>query len=712
MAPSGDPAPWYRRTFVGMEVGPSPESELDPEDAEFARHLSGSEVVEQQLRIGSEYLVVWARDPEFAYYDSRLCPKAPGLGDRDFLRECVDAARGRGLPIIAYCRVQHEGYCWRQHPEWRMVGCDGKEKRNQLCLNSGYAEFIKQVALEMLGYGVQGFHFDMLDLSFGEPHGCYCATNCQPRFLREYGVPMPTPPCSATWDEPWDRVLEFLYNTVERFEDDVRRAILAQAPGVSLDFNYHGRPPHSWHTGQRPVQHARPSDFVTGETGTHLVGAQTGLLVEFLRAAKPDSIGQAVIVRGVHGNHEHTTRPVNDFRWEVCTHLAHGGTVTVIDKTTYDGRLTPVFYDRLGEVFGEVGRRRAHFGQPPLREVGLFYSHRVRDWYGREDPYRYHGAFYGAQGALGAEHIPYGVVLDEGLSAEVLARFPVIYAPQAAILSEAEVGLLGAYVAGGGGLLLTGLCGLYDRMGAERPGSAVEELAGVRLVGRPPALDHWVRLTGGGGTPPGLVRGLRTDWPFLAYGPAAVFEAAGAAAYGELLEGQRTLRQRRGEARVRVPGSPGAVVGPAVFERAQGRGRVLLVPCSPDAALTSDYALPEDRRWIGNLVRHLHPEPEVEVEAPVFVEAVPTRAEGEAALRVHLIAHAMPGAFSGPQWTAGALVRLVRMEDAPMYRAVVRTRAEYGRVEVLGERTQWRRLGPREVELTVQDVHEAVILRP
>ena len=701
--------PWYRRTLVGMEVGPSPESELDPEDGEFASRLSGTAVVAEQLRIGSEYLVVWARDPEFAYYDSHLCPKAPGLGSRDFLRECVEAARGSGLPIIAYCRVQHEGYCWRHHPEWRMVGCDGKEKRNQLCLNSGYAEFIKQVSQEMLAYGVQGFHFDMLDLSFGEPHGCYCATNCRPRFEREYGVSMPKPPCGDTWDESWDRVLEFLYNSVERFEEDVRRAILAQAPDVSIDFNYHGRPPHSWHTGQRPVQHARPSDFVTGETGTHLVGAQTGLLVEFLHAAKPTSVGQAVIVRGVHGNHEHTTRPTNDFRWEVCTHLAHGGTVTVIDKTTYDGRLTPVFYDRLGEVFHEVGHKREHFGQEPLREVGLFYSHRVRDWFGRQEPYRYHGPFYGAQGALVGEHIPYGVVLDEGLTLESLAKFPVVYAPHAAILSESEVELLGAYVAGGGGLLLTGPCGLYDRMGVARQRSVIEELAGVRFVRDRVEPDHWVRLGADGGTPAGLLRGLRTDWPFLAYGPAAVFEAAGATAYGEMLGGQRTLRQRRGEARVRVPGSPGSVVGPAVFERKHGRGTVVFAPCSPDGALTSNYALPEDRYLIRNLVRHLHPEPEVEVDAPVFVEAVPTRAEGDAVLRVHLIGHALPGAYSGPE---RSLIGPARMEDAVMYRAVIRTRGVYADVEVLDAGTSWRRLGPHKVEVTVQDVHETVVLRP
>jgi hypothetical protein len=51
---------------------------------------------------------------------SDLLPKAPGLKDRDPLREAVDEASKHDLPLIAYCVVQQNGHCLAEHPEWEM----------------------------------------------------------------------------------------------------------------------------------------------------------------------------------------------------------------------------------------------------------------------------------------------------------------------------------------------------------------------------------------------------------------------------------------------------------------------------------------------------------------------------------------------------------------------------------------------------------------
>src|SRR5690348_2945660 len=80
--PSVPPTPavsWYRGTLVGMEVGPTgAQSGVDPEDAEYASRFSGREIVEAAVAANAEYLVIWAKDGEFAYYDSHIAPKAPG----------------------------------------------------------------------------------------------------------------------------------------------------------------------------------------------------------------------------------------------------------------------------------------------------------------------------------------------------------------------------------------------------------------------------------------------------------------------------------------------------------------------------------------------------------------------------------------------------------------------------------------------------------
>lgn len=87
--------------------------------------------------------------------------------------------------------------------------------------------------------------------------------------------------------------------------------------------------------------------------------------------------------------HDQTTRPLNDMRWEMFTLLAHGAFVTMIDKTAFDGWLDPIAYDRIGELLGEARTKRRHFGQRPVREVGIFVSARTRDWMARDEPTKY-----------------------------------------------------------------------------------------------------------------------------------------------------------------------------------------------------------------------------------------------------------------------------------------------------------------------------------
>ncbi len=86
--------PWYRRLIVGMEVGPTgAQWGIDPTDTGYAARFNGHDVVQQQLAANSQYLVIWGKDSEYAYYDSKVAPKCPGLGSRDVLKEAVESAR-------------------------------------------------------------------------------------------------------------------------------------------------------------------------------------------------------------------------------------------------------------------------------------------------------------------------------------------------------------------------------------------------------------------------------------------------------------------------------------------------------------------------------------------------------------------------------------------------------------------------------------------
>lgn len=277
--------PWFQRSLVGLEVGPTgSQFGGSTNDTGFATRFNGRDIARATKDSGAEYLVIWTREGDWAFYNSKLQPKPPGLGDRDVLREAVDEGRKLGLPIIAYCQVQYPAHALREHPDWRMVDPDGKPIDGRVCYRSGYLGYLKQMVEEQLAYGIAGFHLDMVDQGFGPPHGCWCAT-CQKEFQEQHGQPMPK---GVTWDEGWERMLAFRYASSERFEQELTAHIRKVNPRATVDYNYHGTPPFSWEVGQRPVQHAGNGDFITGETGVWGFSALTvGLNAEFYKAATP-----------------------------------------------------------------------------------------------------------------------------------------------------------------------------------------------------------------------------------------------------------------------------------------------------------------------------------------------------------------------------------------------------------------------------------------
>ncbi len=93
---------------------------------------------------------------------------------------------------------------------------------------------------------------------------------------------------------------------------------------------------------------------------------------------------------------------------------------------------------------------------------------------------------------LGDTHRQWDVVLQEDLVATNLARFPVLVLPSVLVLSDADVGELRRYLAGGGRLVVTGQTG--TRYGPERHLFARERpvvIEGARVVTNKPGVAYW-----------------------------------------------------------------------------------------------------------------------------------------------------------------------------------------------------------------------------
>lgn len=698
---------WYQHALTGMEVGPTGAQfgNSDPNDTRYAARFDGREIVRRCVAAHAQYVVLWARDGDFAYYNSKLLPKAPGLGTRDPLREAVTEARTYHLPVLAYCVVQQGGHYLKAHPEFEMRGMDGKAL-GRFCLNSGYLDAMKQIVAEQLTYPIAGFHIDMLDQGFGAPYGCWC-DHCQEQFAAMFGHKMPT---SVSWNANWEEMLEFRYRSSARFEQALRDYIKSLNPQATVDFNYHGNPPFAWEVGQRPVQHAGNGDFVTGETGQWGFSALgVGLNAEFYRAATPGKRCQVAMQRGVRMYHDQTTRPLADMRWELFTLLAHGAFVTMVDKTGFDGRLDPVAYQRIGAAFREAQAKSAHFGQEPVYDVGLYFSARTRDWYGRENAARYFQAFQGAQKACAYEHLMAGVLLDENLTAARLRAFPVVCLPNAAILSPQEIGLFQSYVEAGGKLLITGQSGLFDAYGVPLAHSTLEELIGAQAVRPLASQDNWVRLDSHS---PQKFSGLRasipSDWDFLVQGPAEAYRPTTAIPLGVLSQPARTTRQKAGAEGTDWPMSADAPVGPAILVHTVGKGMVLTFAASPDFAVASDHHITEARKLFANAIRFLNPARRVEITAPANVEAVVTDDPKTRFLRVHFLAYnALPQTTPA---TDRPYVLPGLTEEAPLFRATIAAHFPVKSVTAWNKTTQTR-LAANRIEATINDIHEVLVLK-
>lgn len=710
---------WYEKAIVGMEVGPTGAQWgfSNPNDERYCSKLDGAEIIRKCYQSNCDYVVVWVRDGDYAYYNSKILVKAPGLKERDPLREALDEAKKYNMPVIAYCVVQQGGHYIEQHPEFLMHDLEGKPIYHRFCYNSGYLEVMKQIVDEIMDYGVQGFHIDMIDQGFGPPYGCACPV-CKRMFKEQYGLEMPI---SITWDETWKKFLEFRYNTSANFEKALYQHIKQRNKKISVDFNYHGNPPFSFEVGQRPVQHGENGDFITGETGIWGFSALTvGLNAEFYRSAVPHQRVQVAIQRGVRMYHDQTTRPLNDIRWELLTLCAHGAFVTMVDKLGFDGTLDPVAYNRIGKAFQEIHEKKSFFSYKPVYEVGIYFSSKTRDWIAKEQPASYFASFLGAHKAMVYEHIPWGILFDENCTYEKLSQLPVVILPNIGILSTEEITMLTKYVQEGGKLIITGLTGCYDDLG--NIGTyRLEPLTGCEFISKMDSEDNWISLEPEqSNEEKSLSDGIEhthvngTDYknaptmPILVKGPAGIFKTTSAQTVGKLWKPYRTQRQIEGKEGTELPMSPETVVGPAIFINHVGKGTVLTFSCSPDNALGSEYALPECRKLLANAVRHLNPNPQIQIDAPTCVETVLLQKPENNSYLIHCIAYPSPPQTIPQKNRPYVLPALI--EDTPCFRIMIISNNRILSTRAYNQTTQINKISNTKIEATVNEIHEIIEL--
>ena len=152
------------------------------------------------------------------------------------------------------------------------------------------------------------------------------------------------------------------------------------------------------------------------------------------------------------------------------------------DRRMYD---TPL---ALSEWY--VGNERFLNGRTPVATVGIVYSQRNYDFFGRDhadvlvdQPQR------GFTQALTRARIPYVLVHADDIERDAPALKTLVL-PNLGVMTSAQIDAVRAFVRSGGGLVATGATSLLDPWGAARPDFALADTLGVGLPAGHPLRDE------------------------------------------------------------------------------------------------------------------------------------------------------------------------------------------------------------------------------
>ena len=227
--------PWYKRSMfrnlVDMHI-PSGEGYLEQFDPEQYADCMETAGVDTAYVYASNCLGL-------CLYPTKLGYRHSIAEKRDIFGETVKALRKRNIGVVGYLNSWNTEAS-RQHPDWQIRSSDGKARGEYsrfgtCCLNSPYRQFFLNMVREMVSsYEIDGFWVDMI--GFMSPD-CTCKY-CREKYKTETGNELPT---TIEWKDPnFIRYVQFKFDTVTSYAQEVSATARAARPGISISFQCAG----------------------------------------------------------------------------------------------------------------------------------------------------------------------------------------------------------------------------------------------------------------------------------------------------------------------------------------------------------------------------------------------------------------------------------------------------------------------------------------
>jgi hypothetical protein len=463
-----------------------------------------------------EQLVIAARDMNcnairvgffghtgLAYFQSKLAPHAPGLGDRDMYVEFKSACDSHGITLVPYVNTHFDLEYYRRHPEAISLpgGMDGFVSGTPLvkmCLNNPeYRQYTFSVSAELVErYQPDILYIDSLKLE----HLCECYW-CRKSFA-EYSGGLPVPRQAAWGTREWSLYMEWYqqrYLDISKMcADNIRRV----APEIELIsnresfFNQITSTPEfnsSLANGIFSSIHAEAALRLYRETYSHITQQ-----CYFGQAMNTDIWLWAEYVAG---RWIYRSCDPAEMTLKLAKIISGGARPNLWTLTDTSGEQSHCASAAIKRVYGMMKRHPDAFDYTGrFAEVAQLYSTHSRQYYvkGLEPfswPYapdklakRYQMEFEGMFRTTLFSHQLSTFILDGDLTTENLRNYKTLLLPNCGCISDDRCKAIRQYVRSGGSLLATGETSLYDDNGIRLDNFKLADVFGCDFVAEGPTL--------------------------------------------------------------------------------------------------------------------------------------------------------------------------------------------------------------------------------
>jgi hypothetical protein len=444
----------------------------------------------------------------------------PGFEDFDSVREYLPFARKHGIRLIVYLNMHWYSYDFaRRHPGWEQLTSTG-EPYGQLhplygngttfCVNSPWRDWAFALVRETARTGADGI---FLDGPVVFPDCCYCE-HCQRKFEEKHGSPIP----GEDWrSDIWKKFLLFREDSMADFLRDARAAAKEVNEEAVIFLNAGGWRPSGWRVA-RDIQKVGPfQDFNGAEEFFHPHPLPHNIFASAMMAKYLSAGGKPAIVYTHHalGAWHYKFLPPWELKLAIAQTVACGanpwfaffgraydvdhsgaeaveevqgfleqneecfdGTESAATVAVHNSAQAARFYvSEESELYRDLGTGKE---RDLVADIGT--GKMTVDWSKRKSicEAQLEDCFAGYCSILFRSHIPFEVILDNGLTEEGLSRYETLILPNSACLSDSQVQAISGFVESGGRLVASFESGLFDELGNLRDVPALDEVMGVK----------------------------------------------------------------------------------------------------------------------------------------------------------------------------------------------------------------------------------------